>query len=74
MIAPERQARDETLADLHVDVSDEVVPEVVANVHLRNFPELAELLVHLLEEIFELLSSGVGEEKTMWISTTGAWG
>lgn len=46
-----------------------MVSEVVANVHLGNLPEFGELLVHLLEEIFELLSVGVGvgvEYKTAW--------
>lgn len=43
---------------LDVDVSDEVVSEVVAHVHLGNFPEFAELLVHLFEEVFELFSGG----------------
>jgi len=44
------------LTDLDVNVSDEVVSKVVADVHLGNFSELAELLVDFLEEVFELLS------------------
>ena len=52
------RADNRRLADLDVDVSDEVVPEVVADVHLGYFPELAELLENLLEKIFELFSRG----------------
>ena len=42
------------IANLDIDVPDEVIPEVIAHVHLGNFSELAELLVDLLEEVFEL--------------------
>lgn len=49
-------------ADLDVDIPDEMISEVVANVHLAYFSELAELLVNLLVEVLELLSGEAGEK------------
>lgn len=50
----ETEGGKERSTDLDVDVSDEMISKIVANVHLGNFPEFAQLLEHFLEEVFKL--------------------
>lgn len=54
---------------LDVNVSDEVVAKVVADIHLGNFSEFAQLLVYLLEEVLELMkkleTKGSRQKKTI---------
>lgn len=50
---------------LDVNVSDQVIAQVVAHIHLRNCSKLAELLVHFLEEVFKLRRRMTHKRKAM---------